>query len=213
MELQRFEFNLFGENTYIIWNEGSHEAAIVDPGMADAEETALIEDFISGHALTLKYILLTHAHLDHTFGIDHLREFYGAPVLGHKDDAPLAQMRDDQARRFHLPVKLGPMEIDRFVDRRSSLNLGHERIEVIETPGHSPGGVCYYIPESRMVLTGDTLFRGSIGRTDLPGGSMYQLVRSIRERLFLLPDDTKVYPGHGPATTIGEEKLHNPYVG
>ena len=105
------------------------------------------------------------------------------------------------------------MEIDRFVDRRSSLNLGHERIEVIETPGHSPGGVCYYIPESRMVLTGDTLFRGSIGRTDLPGGSMYQLVRSIRERLFLLPDDTKVYPGHGPATTIGEEKLHNPYVG
>ncbi len=212
MELQRFEFNLFGENTYILWN-ASAEAAIVDPGMADAEETSLIEAFISDHALTLKYILLTHAHLDHTFGIDHLRERYGTPVLGHKDDAPLAQMRDDQARRFHLPVKPGPMEIDRFVDRRSSLNLGHERIEVIETPGHSPGGVCYYIPESRMVLTGDTLFRGSIGRTDLPGGSMYQLVRSIRERLFLLPDDTRVYPGHGPATTIGEEKLHNPYVG
>lgn len=213
MQLQRFEFNLFGENTYIIWNEGSHEAAIVDPGMADAEETDLVEEFISDHALDVKYILLTHAHLDHTFGIDHLHERYGAPVLGHKDEVQLGRMRDDQARRFHLPLKPGPMEIDRFVDRRSSLSLGHERIEVIETPGHSPGGVCYYVPESRMVLTGDTLFRGSIGRTDLPGGNLYLLVRSIRERLFLLPDDTKVYPGHGPATTIGEEKLHNPYVG
>lgn len=211
MEIKRFEFNFFGENTYIIWDAASHEAAIVDPGMVNPEETNLIDDFIATHRLSVRYILLTHAHVDHTFGIDILKEKYHVPVLAHKADLPLGQMRGQQAEMFHLPMKLGPVEIDRFISASTTLNLGNERIEVIETPGHSPGGVCYYVPESSFILTGDTLFQGSIGRTDLPGGNHNTLLRSISTGLFNLPDNTVVYPGHGPATTIGKEKRTNPF--
>jgi metallo-beta-lactamase family protein len=211
MEIKRFEFNFFGENTYVIWDASSQEAAIVDPGMVNPEETDQIEDFIATHRLSVRYILLTHAHVDHTFGIDILKEKYHAPVLAHKADLPLGQMRGQQAEMFHLPMKLGPVEIDRFISANTTLNLGNERIEVIETPGHSPGGVCYYVPESSFILTGDTLFQGSIGRTDLPGGDHNTLLRSISTGLFNLPDNTVVYPGHGPATTIGKEKRTNPF--
>lgn len=211
MEIKRFEFNFFGENTYVIWDASSQEAAIVDPGMVNPEETDLIEDLIATHRLSVRYILLTHAHVDHTFGIDILKDKYHAPVLAHKADLPLGQMRGQQAEMFHLPMKLGPVEIDRFISASTTLNLGNERIEVIETPGHSPGGVCYYVPESSFILTGDTLFQGSIGRTDLPGGNHNTLLRSISIGLFNLPDNTVVYPGHGPATTIGKEKRTNPF--
>ena len=179
--------------------------------MVNPEETNLIEDFIATHRLSVRYILLTHAHVDHTFGIDILKEKYNAPVLAHKADLPLGQMRGQQAEMFHLPMKLGPVEIDRFISAGTHLQLGNERIEVIETPGHSPGGVCYYVPESSFILTGDTLFQGSIGRTDLPGGNHNTLLRSISTGLFNLPDNTVVYPGHGPATTIGKEKRTNPF--
>lgn len=211
MEIKRFEFNFFGENTYVIWDASSQEAAIVDPGMVNPEETDLIEDLIATHRLSVRYILLTHAHVDHTFGIDILKDKYHAPVLAHKADLPLGQMRGQQAEMFHLPMKLGPVEIDRFISASTHLQLGNERIEVIETPGHSPGGVCYYVPESSFILTGDTLFQGSIGRTDLPGGNHNTLLRSISTGLFNLPDNTVVYPGHGPATTIGKEKRTNPF--
>lgn len=211
MEIKRFEFNFFGENTYVIWDASSQEAAIVDPGMVNPEETDLIEDLIATHRLSVRYILLTHAHVDHTFGIDILKDKYHAPVLAHKADLPLGQMRGQQAEMFHLPIKLGPVEIDRFISASTHLQLGNERIEVIETPGHSPGGVCYYVPESSFILTGDTLFQGSIGRTDLPGGNHNTLLRSISTGLFNLPDNTVVYPGHGPATTIGKEKRTNPF--
>ena len=211
MEIKRFEFNFFGENTYVIWDASSQEAAIVDPGMVNPEETDLIEDLIATHRLSVRYILLTHAHVDHTFGIDILKDKYHAPVLAHKADLPLGQMRGQQAEMFHLPMKLGPVEIDRFISASTHLQLGNERIEVIETPGHPPGGVCYYVPESSFILTGDTLFQGSIGRTDLPGGNHNTLLRSISTGLFNLPDNTVVYPGHGPATTIGKEKRTNPF--
>ncbi len=211
MEIKRFEFNFFGENTYVIWDASSQEAAIVDPGMVNPEETDLIEDLIATHRLSVRYILLTHAHVDHTFGIDILKDKYHAPVLAHKADLPLGQMRGQQAEMFNLPMKLGPVEIDRFISASTHLQLGNERIEVIETPGHSPGGVCYYVPESSFILTGDTLFQGSIGRTDLPGGNHNTLLRSISTGLFNLPDNTVVYPGHGPATTIGKEKRTNPF--
>ena len=212
MNLQRFEFNLFGENTYIIWDAASGEAAVVDPGMANDEEVKMFEDFISSKKLRLKYVLLTHAHIDHVFGAELIREKYEVPVLANKGDVTLGQMCALQAKMFHLPIEVGEIEFDRFIDAGTMLNLGEERIEVIETPGHSPGGVCYYVPASGFLLTGDTLFRGSIGRTDLPGGSMYILVDSIRRKLMLLPRDTVVYPGHGPSTTIGEEASQNPYI-
>lgn len=212
MEIKRFEFNLFGENTYLIWDGATREAAVADPGMMSPDEYDEIANFISSNGLAPKFILLTHAHVDHTLGVDFLKKKYGIPVIGHKDDAPLGQMRPQQAKMFHLPVDPEPLEPDRFISDGSKLKLGEEIIKVIATPGHSLGGVCYYIPESGFILTGDTLFQGSIGRTDLPGGNQRQLIKSIKNKLMKLPADTVVYPGHGPATTIGREAVSNPFL-
>lgn len=212
MNIKRFEFNYFGENTYIIWDADSKEAAIVDPGMINPDEVDEVEDFLSAGGLKLRYILLTHIHLDHTFGIDALKEKYDVEVLANKGDVALGQSRNQQARMFHLPIELGPVDIDRFLNDGATLPLGKEMITVIHTPGHSMGGICFYVPESGFVLTGDTLFRGSIGRTDLPGGNHRQLILSIRSKLLTLPSDTKVYPGHGPSTTIAEEAGSNPFL-
>lgn len=213
MQIQRFEFNLFGENTYIIWDDATFEAAIVDPGMAEPREASILLDFITQNRLRLKYILLTHAHIDHTFGVEAIKEHYpSVPLLAHKADTQLAMTRTQQARMFHLPVTPGALEFDKFIDDSTLLTLGDEKITVITTPGHSPGGVCYYIPAAEMLLTGDTLFAGSIGRTDLPGGNGATLLKSIRTKLLQLPKQTIIFPGHGPATTLAREEQTNPFL-
>jgi len=213
MNLKRFEFNPFGENTYIMWDPATCEAAIVDPGMTDEAETAEVTGFIAANGLTPKYILLTHIHIDHTFGIGALRNIYdNVPVLAHKDDVPLGRTRQQQADMFHLRMRLEPMEPDSFISDGKTLFLGKEKIEVIGTPGHSLGGLCFYVPEAGFVLTGDTLFRGSVGRTDFVGGNQRQLIQSIRQKLMTLPEDTIVYPGHGPSTTIAQEAVSNPFL-
>lgn len=213
MEIRKFEFNLFEENTYVIWDEATAQAAVVDPGMAEATESAELISFCSSRKLDVKFILLTHAHVDHTFGVEALQEWMpGLPVVAHKDDAFLAAILSQQAQMFGLPMRLPALSFDRMVTDGSVLTLGGEEIKVISTPGHSPGGVCYYVPESKFVLTGDTLFAGSVGRTDLPGGNGSILIHSIINKLMTLPADTVVYSGHGPATTIGREKLENPYI-
>ncbi len=213
MQIKRFEFNLFGENTYIVYDEATLEAAVVDPGMSDADEVSLLTEYIKAHSLSLKYILLTHAHIDHTFGVEALQAAYpGLPVLGHKNDIPLAMTRGQQAQMFHLPINAGPIKFDRLVEDKNVLMLGKDEIIVITTPGHSPGGVCYYVPSAGSVLTGDTLFAGSVGRVDLPGGNGSILLKSVREKLMTLPLDTVVYPGHGSATTISREEHTNPFL-
>lgn len=213
MEIQRFEFNLFGENTYVIWDAATLDAAVVDPGMCDDGENAVFDSFISEKRLKLKAVLFTHLHLDHTFGIDHvLGKYAPLAVYAHKADIPLGRTRDEQARRFRLPYRLGPVEPGHLVDDGAAVTLGDERVEVLHAPGHSPGSLLYYVPSAGFVLTGDVLFRGSIGRTDLPGGDHGQLLRSIASRIAGLPPSTIVYPGHGPATTVGYELSHNPYL-
>ena len=212
MRLQRFEFNYFGENTYLMWDDASGEAAIVDPGMMNKSEEDILDTFISRHNLHPQYILLTHAHVDHTLGVDHLKAKYCIEVLAHKADAPLAMIRDKQASMFHMPVKTSSLDIDKFIDARNVLHLGSEEIRVIETPGHSRGGICFYVPESGFILTGDTIFQHSIGRTDFPEGNGHQLIESIRTQLLPLPDDTVIFPGHGPSTTIGDEKMSNLFL-
>ncbi len=212
MDIKRFEFNYFGENTYIIWDPRSKEAAIIDPGMVNPEEVDEAEAFLADKSLELKYILLTHIHIDHTFGIDILKEKHNLKVYAHKGDAQLGLTRRQQAKMFHLPLELGPVDIDSFLDDGSTLRLGKEEIKVIHTPGHSMGGICFYVPASGFVLTGDTLFRGSIGRTDLPGGNQRQLILAIRSKLLTLPRETRVYPDHGPSSTIGEEAHSNPFL-
>lgn len=213
MKITVFEFNPFGEHTYVIWDETSHEAAIVDPGMWTPQECATLDSFISSHRLSVKYLLFTHMHIDHTFGADFARDTYSTEVYAHEADALLGAQRSTQAKRFHLPVSaLPPLTIGHPLHHGDTLMLGSETIRVLHVPGHSKGSVAYYCPESKMVLTGDALFRNGIGRTDLPGGDYAELIHSITDQLLSLPDDTVVYPGHGPATTISAEKAYNPYL-
>lgn len=213
MEVKRFEFNPFGENTYIIWDTISKDAAIIDPGMVELYEMEQVETFVNNAKMNLKFILLTHMHIDHTFGIEMLKERFGdIPSLAHKADAHWGQSRQLQADMFHLRLKLNPLDADRYISENTELKIGDEEITVIHTPGHSMGGLCYYTPKSGIIFTGDTLFRGSIGRTDFPGGSHSQIIQSIRTKLLCLPAGTKVYPGHGPSTTIDTEAVSNPYI-
>lgn len=207
MEIRKLICNIFEENTYMMWDKRSREAAIVDPGMYRENERKALDDFIAAEKLDVKMILLTHAHLDHTFGLDHTKEVYGAEIIGHVADAPLLRDRQAQAKMFHLPYRLEPLELDRTVSDGEELMLGDQKIEVMNVPGHSKGSVAYYVPESKFVLTGDVLFKMGMGRTDLPGGSMSELLHSIRTKLLTLPADTVVYSGHGASTTIGEEAV------
>lgn len=212
MNIKRFENNPFGENTYIIWNQATLEAALVDPGMSNRAEENVVDRFIADNKLIVKAILLTHIHIDHTFGVDYARERYGAKVYANRDDEYLGQRRQQQAQMFHLPVKISPLNIDVFVDEETPLSLGDEKIVPLKAPGHSAGSLLYYVPDSHFILTGDVLFQGSIGRTDLPGGDYATLIRSIHAKILELPPTTTIYPGHGPSTTIAEELRYNPYI-
>ena len=195
----------FAENCYLVADPGTGEAAIVDPG----EETALFTARLAHEGWTLRAIWLTHAHLDHVAGVAAMRA-PGVPVFLHPADRALYDSFPAQARAFGLDGTAPPAP-DRELADGGSVSVGSCAFSVIHTPGHSPGGVC--LVGHGMALVGDTLFAGSIGRTDLPGGDLEALLTSIHERLFALPDDTVVYSGHGPATTIGEERRSNPFVG
>lgn len=212
INIKRFEFNPFGENTYVIWDPVSREAAVVDPGMTDTSEEKALDTFISSERLTVKATLLTHIHIDHTFGVDHMKNKYNAPLLANKADEFLGQRRMEQARMFHLPMDLSPVVIDRFIDEGEALRLGDHPVMALHAPGHSPGSLLYYIPDAGILLSGDVLFQGSIGRTDLPGGDYATLISSIHKKILELPYTTRVYPGHGPSTTIADEVRSNPYI-
>lgn len=211
VNIKPFVFNPFQENTYLVWDSMTLETAIVDPGMSNKREEELLDRFITEEQLKVKAILLTHAHIDHTFGVDHLRERYKVPVLLHKSDESLGQQRMEQARKFHLPVEITPLVVDRFIDESEVLTLGDNKVMALHAPGHSPGSLLYYIPSANSLISGDVLFQGSIGRTDLPGGNYGQLIASINGKIVTLPPSTIVYPGHGPSTTIAREMRSNPY--
>jgi len=211
INIRPFIFNLFSENTYVVWDPVSREAAIIDPGMSNHSEEKLLDNFIREEKLAVKAILLTHIHIDHTFGVEHIKEVYNAPILANKADEFLGQRRLDQARMFHLPMNLSPLVIDRFIDEGEVMRIGAEKVLALHAPGHSPGSLLYYIPSAGLLLTGDVLFQGSIGRTDLPGGDYGQLIGSINKKITGLPPSTIVYPGHGPKTTIADELRTNPY--
>lgn len=213
MKIQRFEFNLFGVNTYVIFDVPSKEAAIVDPGMTDSRECEAIDSFISLNKLTVKYLINTHAHIDHLFGDQYISKKYGVGVAASTDDLLLSSRIAEQARMFNLRTDMpAEIKIDIPLKDGDRLMLGNEPIDILAVPGHSPGSIALYCPESKFVVTGDALFRLSIGRTDLPGGNHQQLLDSISRKLLTLPPDTTVYPGHGPSTTIADELCHNPFL-
>lgn len=210
LKIHGFEFNPFGEITYIIWDPASKEGAVVDPGMSDDYERSRFKEFIHRQDIELKYLLYTHLHIDHTFGHEFIKEEFGLRAMAHPSDASLGARRDAQAQMFRLQGFNGnQLTVEIPLHDNQELLLGTGIIKVIHVPGHSQGSVAYYAPDAGFVITGDALFAGSIGRTDLPGGNYTQLIGSINSRLMNLPPDTVVYPGHGPATTIGKERAKN----
>lgn len=212
INIQGFTFNIFGENTYVIWDPVSLEAAVIDPGMSNPGEEAIIDDFITAKKLSIEAILLTHIHIDHIFGVGHVKGKYNAPLSANQADEFLGQRCLEQARIFHLPVSPSPVTIDRPIEDGAVLQLGTWEIHALHAPGHSPGSLLYHIPSAGILLTGDVLFQGSIGRTDLPGGDYGQLIGSIHSKIAGLPPSTIIYPGHGPKTTIADELRTNPYI-
>ena len=212
MKIKMFVTNDFMELCYLLIEENTRETAIVDPGMMKEAKIDEVCSFIRDNDLKVKYVLLTHAHIDHAASAEILAKKYGVEVCGNIGDESLAQNLADQAMRFHLPVKLSPLTIGRHLSDGDVLTLGLEQINVITTPGHSEGGLTYYVPASGFACVGDTIFDGSIGRTDLPGGDFETLIDSIKKKIFTLPDETVLFSGHGPSTSVIREKNYNPYV-
>jgi glyoxylase-like metal-dependent hydrolase (beta-lactamase superfamily II) len=194
-------------NCSVIGDETSREAMVIDPG-DDIEDVAAI---ISKHNLKVKQIVITHAHIDHVGGAMKLRARTGAPILLNQNDYALLKMIDVQATWVGMESP-GEVKIDAELVHGENLSAGELSGSVLHTPGHSEGSVCLYFPAEKLLIAGDTLFAGSIGRTDLPGGSFEKIMRSLHQRVLALPDDTVVIPGHGPKTTIGDEREGNPYL-
>ncbi len=212
LDIKQFVFNPFGESTYVVSDEVSREAIVVDPGMTSAAEERRLDEYIAAKGLKVTAVVNTHMHLDHSFGVDYVRRRYGVPLRAHAADAALAATVGEQARRFGMLDRCDDsLEIDSPLADGDIIRLGDEQLQVLHVPGHSPGGIALYSREGKFVLSGDSLFQGSIGRTDLPGGDARTLVDAIGARLLSLPGDTLVLPGHGPATTIADELRGNPF--
>lgn len=212
MKVAIFQFSLFGINTYVVYDPATNCCAIIDPGMLGLQEEKAMTDFICKNNLKVTHVINTHLHLDHAVGNNFLKDSYKVPVLAHKDDEPLGERLQQQAYMFGINEKFNGVEISDYLSDGEIIKIGDGELKVLSVPGHSPGSVALYDKEDGFVIAGDALFKGSIGRTDLPGGSHSQLISSIKDKLLTLPDDTVVYPGHGPATTIGDEKRSNPYL-
>lgn len=205
MKLERLTLKLLSENCYIYHNE--ENCVLFDPG-SDYEH---IKEYILSKNLKLSYILLTHCHFDHVGAAADLKEFFNAKIMCHKEDLTTLKLANKSATYYGLePVKIP--EIDEFLEDNKVIDFFGSPIKVIHTPGHSTGSVCFYIQQDNILISGDTLFLESIGRTDFPTGSFEDIIDSIENKLYTLPDDTVVYPGHGFHTTIGYEKKSNPFV-
>ncbi|MCS6783735.1 MAG: MBL fold metallo-hydrolase [Candidatus Caldarchaeum sp.] len=201
------EVGFLRSNSYVVYDEASREAVLIDAG----DDAWLMLESIHDNRLKLQAIYATHCHFDHVLAVDDLKQAVRVPFYIHRDDLEVLAMGKEMTRRFLGIDVPDPPAPDGFVEEGQTIQIGSSTLKVIHTPGHSPGSVCYY--GEGVLFSGDTLFQGSVGRTDAPGGNAEQLVKSIVEKLFKLPDDVKVYPGHGPETTIGWERRHNPFVG
>jgi hydroxyacylglutathione hydrolase len=194
-------------NCSIIGDEATREAIVIDPG----DDINQVLDLIRKHKLQVKQIVITHAHIDHVGGAMKLRAATGAPILLNQNDYALLKILDVQAAWVGVPMP-GKVEVDNSLGQADTVKAGSLAAQVLHTPGHTEGSICLYFPLEKKLIAGDTLFAGSIGRTDLPGGSYEKILHSLHDRVLALPDETVVVPGHGPLTTIGEERERNPFL-
>lgn len=212
LKIKSFEFNPFGEKTYLVWDPDTLQAMVIDPGMSNAAERDELDRFVAREHLNIKYMVNTHLHLDHTWGNDHVTDTYGTATSASPADAMLGRRRAEQAQMFGMREPMKPLDITHHLHDGDRMALGGYIFEVISVPGHSPGGLALYCPQGGVLFSGDSLFAGSVGRTDLPGGDMNTLLDAITAKLLTLPETTTVFPGHGPSTTIGRERSSNPFL-
>lgn len=211
VQVATFTFNGFQENTYVVYNE-LREAVIIDPGCYERYEQEELLQFIEAEQLNIKALLNTHCHIDHVLGNAFVLRNFEVPFYMHAADLPTLRAVSNYAHLYGIPgYELSP-EPTNLIQDLDELNFGALQFKVIFAPGHAPGHVAFYNEENNLLLGGDILFAGSFGRYDLPGGSLEVLVKSIRERIFTLPENTLVYPGHGPVTSIAREKMSNPIL-
>ena len=209
-EVAVFQFSPFAENTYIV-SDDSQECIIIDPGCYTADEEQQLAEFVKAKELKPVRLILTHAHLDHIFGNKFIFDTYGLLPEMHAGEMPVLEAAPIAAQMYGVQMKASPKP-EKFLREGQQLSFGRTSFDILFTPGHSPASISFYNSKDAYVIAGDVLFRESIGRTDLPGGNMNVLLRSIRQELFTLPDVTRVYNGHGPHTTIGYERHHNPFL-
>ncbi|MFO7932808.1 MAG: MBL fold metallo-hydrolase [Bacteroidales bacterium] len=210
LTIQGMTFNSFQVNTYLVWDE-SGDCLVVDPAFYTEEEKSRFESFITGNNLRISGQVNTHCHVDHVLGIHDIKSGYNLPFRAHRGEVPVAASAHRMGEIFGLAMDPLP-EIDEFIEDEEQVRAGEHSLRTLFVPGHSPGGIAFYDPDGGFVISGDALFSGSIGRTDLPGGDHHQLLHSVKTKLLTLPPDTTVYPGHGPSTTIGKETRENPFL-
>jgi hydroxyacylglutathione hydrolase len=210
INIKQFTFNAYQENTYVLFDE-TGECVIIDPGMYDGAEQNQLIQFVVSADLKPVLLLNTHCHLDHVFGNKIVFDTWGLKPQFHKGELPILQAIPGYAPQMGMSYELSP-EPEVFLEESGEVVFGNNSLKLIFAPGHSPAHLCFYSEENNFLIGGDVLFYGSIGRTDLPGGNHELLIKSIKENLLILPEDCKVFPGHGKPTTIGFEKKHNPYL-
>jgi hydroxyacylglutathione hydrolase len=208
--IQDFCFSAFQENTYVLYNEFK-EAIIIDPGCYTRIEEKMLTDFIRKENLKPSLLLNTHCHLDHVFGNNYVSETYGLTAHIHPNEQIVLDLLQEAAAKWGVPTDAykGPIQ---FIQEGEIIQFGTDSFKVLFTPGHSPGSVCFYHAQQDFMIGGDLIFKDGVGRTDLPGANPLDLIKSIRTQIFPLPDSLTIYSGHGPATTWGREKEHNPYI-
>ena len=209
LHIKSFAFNPFSENTYIVFNENKN-AFIIDPGDFSEVENNILNQFIIDNELKVQNILLTHAHIDHVLGLQKAFDKYKVPILMHEMEKEILDRNPMDANRFGFFFKPFEGEIS-YLNENEIISVDEDEFKILHVPGHSPGHIAFYSEAQKFIISGDVLFEGSIGRTDLYKGDPQELLKSIREKLFVLEDETKVYNGHGNPTTVGFEKSYNPF--
>ena len=210
-KVHSFTFSPFYENMYIVYDE-TKECIIFDPGCSNDNERSRLKKWLAAEGLKPMRLINTHCHLDHVFGNAFIAREYNLGLEIHEGELPILANFKSSLQRFGLPDMEASPAPDRFIKEGELIKFGNTTLKTLLVPGHSPASLCFYDEASQFVIAGDTLFEGSIGRTDLPGGNHNLLLKSIKEQLFTLPDDVVVYPGHGGSTTIGREKATNPFL-